>query len=53
MQAQVNILGSNSSADAVCMLPPPSCTSQVHALGLLRFILTNLSHNGMMGTLAR
>jgi hypothetical protein len=27
------------------------CTPQVHALGLLRFILTNLSHNGMMVTL--
>jgi hypothetical protein len=28
-----------------------TCTPQVHALGLLRFILTNLSHNGMMVTL--
>jgi hypothetical protein len=35
----------------VCTLPLSascSCTPQVHALGLLRFILTNLSHNGMM-----
>ncbi len=30
-----------------CCVP----SSQVHALGLLRFILTNLSHNGMMVTL--
>jgi hypothetical protein len=35
----------------VCTLPLSascSCTPQVHALGLLRFILINLSHNGMM-----